>query len=33
VQKKDINTDENVFASLKFDFFLVQLKFAFRIRP
>jgi len=27
------NTDENFVESLNFDFFLVQLKFAFRIWP
>jgi len=27
------NTDKNIFATLEFDFFRVQLKFAFRIRP
>jgi len=32
-KKKDINTDENFFVSLDFDFFWVLLKFAFRIRP
>jgi len=32
-KKKDINIDEKAFASLEFDFFQVQLKFAFRIRP
>jgi len=31
-KKKDINTNENFFASLEFDYFRVQLKFAFRIR-
>jgi len=33
LEKKDTNTDKNIFASLKFDFFRVQLKFDFRIRP
>jgi len=32
-KKKDKNTDEKVFASLEFDYFRVQLKLAFRIRP
>jgi len=32
-KKNDINTDENFFASLEFDFFRVQLKFAFKVRP
>jgi len=32
-KKKDNNTDEKFFESLKFDFLRVQLKFAFRIRP
>jgi len=32
VQKRKIQTDKNIFASLEFDFFRVQLKFAFRIR-
>jgi len=30
---EDINTEEKVFATLEFDFFRVQLKFAFKIRP
>jgi len=33
VQKRKLNTDEKIFASLEFDCFRVQLKFAFRIRP
>jgi len=32
-KKKDISTDEKMFSTLEFDFFRVQLKFAFRIRP
>jgi len=28
-----LNIDKNIFASLEFDFFRVQLKFSFRIRP
>jgi len=32
-KKKDTCTDEKIFASLGFDFFRVQLKCAFRIRP
>jgi len=32
-EKNDINTDENIFASLEFDLFRVHLKFAFRMRP
>jgi len=31
VKKKDINTDE-FFTSLEFDFYRIQLKFAFRTR-
>jgi len=30
VKKKNINTGENFFASLKFDFFRIQLKFGFK---
>jgi len=33
VLKKDINTGKIYFSSLEFDFFRVQLMFAFRIRP
>jgi len=32
-KKKDKNTEDKIFASLEFDFFRVQLKLAFRIRP
>jgi len=32
-KKKENSADENFFASLEFDFFQVQFKFAFRIRP
>jgi len=32
-KKKDTNSDKNIFALLEFDFFRIQLKFAFRIRP
>jgi len=32
-KKKDKNTDKIFFASLEFDFFQVQLKLDFRIRP
>jgi len=32
-KQRDINTDEKFFASLEFDFFQIQLKFALRIRP
>jgi len=32
-KKKNINTDKVFFASLELDFFRVQPKFAFRIRP
>jgi len=32
-KKKDINTRKKILASLEFDFFRVQLKFAFRIWP
>jgi len=33
LKKNDLNADETFFASLECDFFRVQLKFAFRIRP
>jgi len=33
VKKNDKSTDEKVFVSHEFDFFRVQLKFTFRIRP
>jgi len=32
-KKTDTNSDKIFLASLEFDFFRVQLKFAFRIRP
>jgi len=31
--KKNINADENIFASFEFGFFQVLLKFNFKIRP
>jgi len=33
MQKRKISTDNFFFTSLEFDFFRVQFKFAFRIRP
>jgi len=32
-KKNDTHTDKNIFASFEFDFFRVQLKCAFRLRP
>jgi len=31
--KTDKNTDENFLTAMKFDFFQIQLKSAFRLRP
>jgi len=33
VKKKAINTDKKLFTSLEFEFFLINLEFAFRIWP